>query len=87
MARFPTDRQWDKNVGENLAAEKKSFNILEHTLVPEHILLSDEEAEKVLPAELFVRCHKSSIVNLKYVTDYSKMTLSSVASGLFLLSQ
>ncbi len=35
-----------------------------------------EEAEKVLPAELFVRCHKSFIVNLKYVTDYSKMTLS-----------
>ena len=35
-----------------------------------------EEAEKVLPAELFVRCHKSYIVNLKYVTDYSKMTLS-----------
>ena len=31
-----------------MAAEKKSFNILEHTLVPEHILLSDEEANKVL---------------------------------------
>ena len=35
-----------------------------------------EEAEKLLPAEVFVRCHKSYIVNLKYVTDYSKMTLS-----------
>ena len=31
-----------------MAAEKKSFNILEHTLVPEHILLSEEEAAKVL---------------------------------------
>ena len=31
-----------------MAAEKKSFNILEHTLVPKHILLSEEEAEKVL---------------------------------------
>jgi len=34
-----------------LAAEKIKFNILEHELVPKHILLSEEEAEKVL-AEL-----------------------------------
>ena len=34
-----------------------------------------EDAEKVLP-ETFVRCHKSYIVNLKYVTAYSKMTLT-----------
>ena len=27
---------------------KKRFNILEHELVPEHIVLSKEEAEKVL---------------------------------------
>ena len=31
-----------------MAAEKKSFNILEHILVPEHILLSEEEAAQVL---------------------------------------
>ena len=31
-----------------MAAEKIKFNILEHELVPEHILLSEEEAEKVL---------------------------------------
>ena len=35
-----------------------------------------EEAEKQLPEDLLVRCHKSYIVNLKYVTDYSKMTLA-----------
>lgn len=34
-----------------------------------------EEAESSLP-DSFVRCHKSYIVNLKYITDYSKMTLS-----------
>lgn len=31
-----------------MAAKKKEFNILEHILVPGHILLSDEEAEQVL---------------------------------------
>ena len=31
-----------------MAAEKIKFNILEHELVPEHILLSEEEAEQVL---------------------------------------
>ncbi len=35
-----------------------------------------EDAENTFPAETFVRCHKSYIVNLKYVTDYSKMKLS-----------
>ena len=37
-----------QNVGENLAAENISFNVLQHDLVPEHILLSEEEANKVL---------------------------------------
>ena len=31
-----------------MAAEKKKFNILEHELVPEHVLLTEEEAEQVL---------------------------------------
>ena len=36
-----------------MAAENKPFNALEHDLVPEHTLLSEEEADKVL-AELRV---------------------------------
>ena len=40
-----------------------------------------EDAEKQLPADKFVRCHKSYIVNLKYVTGYSKMTVSFVGGG------
>ena len=48
MARFPTDRQWDKNVGETLAADNISFNILKHKLVPEHRLLTDDEASEIL---------------------------------------
>ena len=35
-----------------------------------------EDAEKTFPQDVFVRCHKSYIVNLKYVTEYSKMKLS-----------
>ena len=35
-----------------------------------------EDAEKTLPQDIFVRCHKSYIVNLKYVSGYSKMKLS-----------
>ena len=31
-----------------MAAEKTKFNILEHELVPEHVLLTEEEAEQVL---------------------------------------
>ena len=45
----PADRERDIN-GRciNLAAENISFNVLKHDLVPEHHLLSEEEAEKVL---------------------------------------
>ena len=32
----------------HLAADNNSFNILEHNLVPEHTLLTEEEAAKVL---------------------------------------
>ena len=32
----------------NLVSENNSFNVLKHVLVPEHHLLSDEEADKVL---------------------------------------
>ncbi len=31
-----------------MAADNNSFNILEHNLVPEHTLLTEEEAAKVL---------------------------------------
>jgi DNA-directed RNA polymerase subunit H len=37
-----------QNVGENLAAENISFNVLQHDLVPEHVLLTEEEAEVIL---------------------------------------
>ena len=35
-----------------------------------------EDAEKTFPKDIFARCHKSYIVNLKYVTEYSKMKVS-----------
>lgn len=38
-----------------MAAEKISINILKHDLVPEHILLSEEEAKKVL-GDLQIQC-------------------------------
>ena len=37
-----------KEKGENLATENISFNVLTHELVPEHYLLSEEEAQQIL---------------------------------------
>ena len=37
-----------ERVGENLATENISFNVLTHELVPEHYLLSEEEAQQIL---------------------------------------
>lgn len=34
--------------GEHLATENISFNVLKHDLVPEHHLLSEEDADKIL---------------------------------------
>ncbi len=34
-----------------MAADNISFNVLKHNLVPEHILLSDEEASAVLSSK------------------------------------
>lgn len=31
-----------------MATESNSFNVLEHNLVPEHTLLTEEEADKIL---------------------------------------
>jgi len=39
----------------NLAADNISFNVLKHDLVPEHHLLSEEEAESIL-SEMGMTC-------------------------------
>ena len=40
-----------------------------------------EDTEKIVPADTLVRCHKSYIVNLKYVTGFSRMKLSLMNGG------
>ena len=48
IKRLPQMTELEKRVGENLATENISFNVLTHCLVPEHHLLSPEEAQAVL---------------------------------------